>query len=111
MVDGYNVSKTGWESLPLEQQRGRLVSGLGALAARTGAEVTCCFDGAEVSTRVPLAAGRSVRVRFSAPGTIAGELIRELSADANTERTVLTGLPLRRGGRAAGVGGAGRLAG
>lgn len=78
IVDGYNVSKTGWESQSLEQQRTRLVSGLGSLAARTGVEVTCCFDGSAVSTRVPLAAPRSVRVRFSAPGTIADELIRDL---------------------------------
>jgi predicted RNA-binding protein with PIN domain len=78
IVDGYNVSKTGWESQSLEQQRTRLVSGLGSLAARTGVEVTCCFDGSAVSTRVPLAAPKSVRVRFSAPGTIADELIRDL---------------------------------
>ena len=78
VVDGYNVSKTGWESLPLEQQRTRLVSGLATLAARTGVEVTCCFDGAAMSTRVPLAAPKSVRVRFSAAGTIADDLIRQI---------------------------------
>jgi predicted RNA-binding protein with PIN domain len=80
VVDGYNVSKTGWEKLPLEQQRTRLVSGLATLAARTGVEVTCCFDGAASTTRVPLSAPKSVRVRFSAPGTIADDLIREIVA-------------------------------
>ena len=78
VVDGYNVTKTGYPDLPLEDQRTRLVSGLAALAARTGAEVTCVFDGAEVQVRVPTAASKRVRVRFSPPGQIADELIRRL---------------------------------
>ena len=78
VVDGYNVTKNGYPDLPLEDQRNRLVSGLAALAARTGAEVTCVFDGAEVQVRVPSAAARRVRVRFSPPGQIADELIRRL---------------------------------
>ena len=78
VVDGYNVTKTGFPDLPLADQRTRLVSGLAALAARTGAEVTCVFDGAEVVVPVPTAAARRVRVRFSPPGQIADELIRRL---------------------------------
>ena len=78
IVDGYNVTKTGYPDLPLEDQRNRLVAGLAALAARTGAEVTCVFDGAEVAVRVPVAGARRVRVRFSPPGQIADELIRRL---------------------------------
>jgi predicted RNA-binding protein with PIN domain len=72
------VTKTGYPDLTLEDQRVRLVSGLAALAARTGAEVTCVFDGAEVAVRVPTAASKRVRVRFSPPGQIADELIRRL---------------------------------
>ena len=78
IVDGYNVTKTGYPDLPLEDQRNRLVAGLAALAARTGAEITCVFDGAEVAVRVPVAGARRVRVRFSPPSQIADELIRRL---------------------------------
>ena len=35
VVDGYNVSKTGYPELPLADQRSRLITQLGALAART----------------------------------------------------------------------------
>jgi predicted RNA-binding protein with PIN domain len=77
VVDGYNVTKTGYGDLTLEAQRSRLVSGLGGLAAQTGAEVTVVFDGAE---RLPVApnAPRGVRVLFSRRGQTADELIRAL---------------------------------
>jgi predicted RNA-binding protein with PIN domain len=78
IVDGYNVTKTGYPDLALSDQRNRLVSALSALAARTGAEVTCVFDGAEVVATVPTTGQRGVRVRFSAPGQIADDLIRRL---------------------------------
>jgi predicted RNA-binding protein with PIN domain len=77
IVDGYNVTKTGYGTLPLVEQRRRLVDALAALAARTASEVTCCFDGAQVegsgATRV-----RGVRVLFSRPGVTADELVRRL---------------------------------
>ena len=41
------MTKRGYGDISLEQQRSRLVSGLGGLAAQTGAEVTVVFDGAE----------------------------------------------------------------
>jgi predicted RNA-binding protein with PIN domain len=78
IVDGYNVTKTGYPDVSLSDQRNRLVSGLSALAARTGAEVTCVFDGAEVVAPVPTAGQRGVRVLFSAPGEIADVVIRRL---------------------------------
>jgi predicted RNA-binding protein with PIN domain len=78
IVDGYNVTKTGYPDLTLSDQRARLVTALGGLAVRTGAEVTCVFDGADVTTRVPTAGQRNVRVLFSAPGEIADDLIRSL---------------------------------
>ena len=68
VVDGYNVTKSGYGDLPLEEQRARLLSGLAALAARTGAEVTCVFDGATLEVPVPSAAPRGVRVLFSPAG-------------------------------------------
>lgn len=78
VVDGYNVTKTGFPDLPLDQQRNRLLSGLSHLAARSGAEVTCCFDGAALSGRVPAARARGVRVLFSPAGQSADDLIRQL---------------------------------
>ncbi len=82
VVDGYNVTKSGYPALPLVEQRRRLVEALAALATRTGAEVTCCFDSGEpeaVSAGVSGASlFRGVRVMFSAAGTQADELIRRL---------------------------------
>ncbi|TDB85968.1 RNA-binding protein [Actinomadura sp. KC216] len=78
VVDGYNVTKTGYGELPLSDQRTRLLSGLGGLAAQTRAEVTCVFDGAELDAPVAISAPRGVRVLFSRPGQTADELIGEL---------------------------------
>jgi predicted RNA-binding protein with PIN domain len=78
VVDGYNVTKTGYGALSLEAQRARLLGGVAGLAAQTGAETTVVFDGAvrEAPTAAP--APRGVRLLFSAPGQIADDLIREL---------------------------------
>jgi predicted RNA-binding protein with PIN domain len=78
VVDGYNVTKTGYPTMPLEKQRLRLLGGLSVLAAQTGAEITCVFDGAELAAPVLLAPPRGVRVLFSKPGVTADELIRQL---------------------------------
>jgi predicted RNA-binding protein with PIN domain len=78
LVDGYNVTKTAYPELSLEAQRNRLLGGLSNLAARSGAEVTCVFDGAALEGRVPAASARGVRVLFSKAGVTADELIRQL---------------------------------
>ncbi|MFC8220167.1 NYN domain-containing protein [Streptomyces sp. NPDC057362] len=78
VVDGYNVTKTGYPQMPLEKQRLRLLGQLSQLAAQTGAEMTCVFDGAELVAPVLLAPPRGVRVLFSKPGVTADELIRQL---------------------------------
>jgi len=88
VVDGYNVTKTGFASLPLSRQRQRLVDGLAALAARTGREITCCFDGAEVGSGSAVLV-RGVRVLFSAPGTSADDLILRLVRAEPTGRPVV----------------------
>lgn len=78
VVDGYNVSKLAWPEQSLAEQRRRLTERLANLAGRTGAEVTCCFDGrdAPVPERSP-GGPRGVRVLFS-HGEIADDLIRRL---------------------------------
>ncbi len=83
LVDGYNVTKTGWPSLSLATQRERLVAAVAPLAARTHAETTLVFDGAGI-TGVPTASVRGVRVLFSEAGVIADDLIRRL-VDAEPE--------------------------
>ncbi|EWC64069.1 hypothetical protein UO65_0596 [Actinokineospora spheciospongiae] len=80
IVDGYNVTKTGYSDLSLADQRERLIRQLSALAARTSAEVTLVFDGAGVVV-VPVAKPRGVRVMFSDPGVLADDVIRSLVAD------------------------------
>jgi predicted RNA-binding protein with PIN domain len=77
VVDGYNVTKTGYPDLSLSDQRDRLSRQLAALAARTSAEVTLVFDGAGV-VAVPTTAPRGVRVLFSDPGVLADDVIRAL---------------------------------
>jgi predicted RNA-binding protein with PIN domain len=80
IVDGYNLTKTGYGSLALADQRSRLIGSLGPLAARTGAEVTVTFDGtaAPLGTAAALPTPRGVRVLFSANGQLADDLIRQL---------------------------------
>jgi hypothetical protein len=78
VVDGYNVTKGSWPSMPLEAQRSRLIQRLAALAARTGSEVTCVFDGADVSVPPPVTPAQGVRVLFSTYGQSADDLIRRL---------------------------------
>lgn len=88
VVDGYNVTKTGYGELPLAAQRNRLTQALAVLAARTGAEVTCVYDGANRPPVMP-PSPRGVRVLFSAPGQTADEVIRRLVAAEPAGRPVV----------------------
>lgn len=88
VVDGYNVTKTGYPDLPLADQRRRLITGLAGLVARTNAEVTVVFDGADVDAPA-VNAPRGVRVLFSDPGETADELIVRLVAAEPPGRPVL----------------------
>ena len=87
IVDGYNVSKTGYPELTLADQRTRLVGQLAALAARTGAETTVVFDGA-AGDGGPRGS-RGVRVLFSDPGVLADDVIRALVAAEPEGRPVV----------------------
>ncbi len=89
LVDGYNVTKTGWPDAALDVQRDRLVAGLAALAARTGAETTVVFDAAETATRPLVSPPRGVRVRFTPAGVIADDVIRQFVAAEPEGRTVV----------------------
>ncbi|WP_025617221.1 NYN domain-containing protein [Salinispora cortesiana] len=88
VVDGYNVTKRGFGEMSLEQQRKRLITGLGGIAAQTGDEVTVVFDGAERMHGLP-PSPRGVRVLFSRKGETADELIRRLVRAEPTGRPVV----------------------
>ncbi len=89
IIDGYNVTIGAYSELPLAQQRARLLSGLSAIFARTRAEITCCFDGAQLSGRIVPPATRGMRVRFSEPGSTADELIARLVRAEPVGRVVI----------------------
>jgi predicted RNA-binding protein with PIN domain len=76
LVDGYNVSLAGWPDLDLDVQRARLVDGLAAVEARTGARSVVVFDGAATGADLPPESRlRSVQVRFTEPGVEADDAI------------------------------------
>jgi predicted RNA-binding protein with PIN domain len=105
VIDGYNVTKSGYGTLPLAEQRRRLIDSLANLAVRTGAEVTCCFDGAEVEGPTAFRR-RGVRVLFSDPGATADELVRRLVRAEPPGRVVVvvsTDGEVARGVRVAGA--------
>jgi hypothetical protein len=79
IVDGYNVTKTGYGELSLADQRTRLIGSLAALAGRSGSETTIVFDGGTKPPAQP-PTPRGVRVLFSAADEIADDLIRRLVA-------------------------------
>lgn len=89
VVDGYNVSKEAWPQASLEQQRTRLISGLAGLVGGKGVETTIVFDGADLLHIPVVTAPRSVRVRFSPPGVIADDIIRQLVAAEPNGRPVV----------------------
>jgi predicted RNA-binding protein with PIN domain len=88
IVDGYNVTKTGYGELPLADQRTRLIGSLAAVASRSGAEITIAFDGGRRPPSTP-PTPRGVRVLFSAPDEIADDLIRRLVAAEPVGRPLL----------------------
>jgi predicted RNA-binding protein with PIN domain len=87
IVDGYNVTKAGYGELALAAQRDRLLTGLAALHAQTGAEITVAFDGGTKPPAQP-PVPRGLRVLFS-EGEIADDLIRRLVAAEPSGRPVV----------------------
>ena len=89
LVDGYNVSQLGWPDLPISEQRRRLVDALTELAARTGADVSVVFDGADpVSPAAVPTTSRLVKVSFSPPDVEADDVVLARVADTDPARPV-----------------------
>lgn len=106
VVDGYNVSMTGWPDLPLATQRRRLVDALRNLQARTGAEPIVVFDGAELASGPSASLPRSVQVRFSPPGVTADDVVVAMVDQLPEDRPVVVASSdraVRDGARARGA--------
>ncbi|HEV7204337.1 MAG TPA: NYN domain-containing protein [Jatrophihabitans sp.] len=88
VIDGYNVTKTGYGELSLADQRTRLVGSVAPIAAQSGAEITVVFDGGNKPPVQP-SAPRGIRVLFSAADEIADDLIRRLVAGEPAGRPVV----------------------
>src|SRR5262249_4781798 len=89
VVDGYNVTKTGYGALPLADQRARLVGALASVAGRAPAAGACVFGGAALGgpgVFTPPPRGRGV---FSPSGRAADEVIRRLVAEEPPGRPVV----------------------
>jgi predicted RNA-binding protein with PIN domain len=97
LVDGYNVSQTGWPDLPIAEQRRRLVDALAELAARTTADVHVVFDGSDPPwpPTVP-ATLQPVRVSFSPPDVEADDVVLARVADVDPGRPVVVASSDRR---------------
>jgi hypothetical protein len=105
LVDGYNVAKTAWPEVTLEEQRTRLLRVLDELMARTGAAAEVVFDGPET----PAPAGRqttpSVNVRYSG-GELADDVVVGLVGTFPMDRPVVVvsnDLEVRDGARREGA--------
>ena len=89
LVDGYNVTMTGWPELPVGEQRRRLLGALGETAARTGAAVEVVFDGADVEPiSAPHQVRQLVRVRFSPPHVEADDVLLDMLEQLPATRPV-----------------------
>jgi predicted RNA-binding protein with PIN domain len=97
LVDGYNVSQTGWPELAIAEQRRRLVDALTELASRTGVDVSVVFDGADAvwPAMVP-ATSRLVKVSFSPAEVEADDVVLARVAELDVGRPVLVASSDRR---------------
>jgi predicted RNA-binding protein with PIN domain len=91
LVDGYNVSRSAWDHLPIAEQRERLLDLLEALEARTAADLHVVFDGAapETTAAARRRGVRRVRVTFSPQGVEADDVVLDLVASVPAERPVV----------------------
>jgi predicted RNA-binding protein with PIN domain len=89
LVDGYNVARTAWPALTPEEERIRLIAALEELHARTGADITVVFDGVQAGGPIAGQASRTVRVRFTAEGVSADDVVRNLVGEFPPHRPVV----------------------
>lgn len=78
LIDGYNVAKFRWPSLPPNELRDRLIAAIAPTAARTGAALHVVFDGDGDVGSSSMLRGNRVRVSFTAKGREADDEILDL---------------------------------
>ncbi len=105
LVDGYNVTKEAHPELSLEDQRAWLESRLSALTDSTGAYFGVVYDGADNGSNWSQVAS-GVRVRFTATGVEADDVIIGEVASLDSTRAVAVVSSDRRVRDGAAVGGA-----
>jgi predicted RNA-binding protein with PIN domain len=79
VVDGYNVSKTGWPNASLEVERESLLNALHGLHLTRGTDVIVAFDG-DGTQSFGSVRRTGVRVVFSEPGIEADSVVVEVVA-------------------------------
>lgn len=90
LVDGYNVAKTAWTDVSLEEERRRLVQLLERVHLRTRADFLVVFDGSGPTGAPPgQARSRTVRIRFSPAGVPADDVVRDLVDKLPADRPVV----------------------
>jgi predicted RNA-binding protein with PIN domain len=88
VIDGYNVSMTGWPGLSAAEQRRVLLDTCENVARRYGADLTVVFDGADVAGAAT-DQRRLIRVVFSPDGVTADDVIRADVDRLPTARSVV----------------------
>lgn len=88
LVDGYNVAKLGWPTLPLDRQREVFIEAAENLARRWGCLIHIVFDGASV-VGATARTRRLVRVSYSPEGVIADDVLRAEVAALDLDRPVV----------------------
>ena len=91
LVDGYNVAKWRWASVPPRDLRARLGGALADIAARTDAEICVVYDGVDEGGALrPLGAARvPLRVVFSSGAVEADDVIIDMVARTPATRSVV----------------------
>lgn len=79
VVDGYNVSKTGWPNASLEVERESLLNALHGLHLTRGTDVIVAFDG-DGTQSFTNQRRKGIRVVFSEPGIEADSVVVEVVA-------------------------------
>jgi predicted RNA-binding protein with PIN domain len=89
LVDGYNVSMSGWPTLDALTQRDRLVAMLSDVASRTGADIRVVFDGDDDGRRPAVSTPLAVRVHFTPDGVEADDVVLDMVDRVPVDRPVV----------------------
>ncbi len=106
LVDGYNVSMSGWPDQPISLQRDRLVDLLGGVVATRPAEVHVVFDGSGAGERPAVSQPLPVRVYFTEAGVEADDRLLEFARrfpESRPVTVVSSDRRVRAGAREAGA--------